>query len=42
MKKFNGKKLWKNFVIALSGAIIGYLLYYFSIMEAIPLSLIHI
>lgn len=37
MKKFNGKKMLKNFAIALSGAIIGYLLYYFVIMEAIPL-----
>ncbi len=37
MKKFNGKKFLKNFAIALSGAIIGYLLYYFAIMEAIPL-----
>lgn len=37
MKKFNGKKLLKNSAIALSGAIIGYLLYYFVIMEAIPL-----
>ena len=37
MKKINGKKLLKNFVIALLGAIIGYLLYYSVIMEAIPL-----
>lgn len=33
----NGKKLFKNFAILLLGAIIGYLLYYFVIMEAIPL-----
>lgn len=33
----NGKKLLKNFAIALLGAIIGYLLYYCVIMEAIPL-----
>ena len=32
MKKINGKKLLKNFVIALLGAIIGYLLYY-SVIE---------
>lgn len=37
MKKMNGKKLLKNFAIALLGAIIGYLLYYSIIMEAIPL-----
>ncbi len=37
MKKFNGKKLLKTFAIALLGAIIGYLLYYSVIMEAIPL-----
>ncbi len=37
MKKFNGKKVLKNFAIALAGAIIGYLLYYSVIMEAIPL-----
>ncbi len=37
MKKINGKKLLKNFVIALLGAIIGYLLYYSVIMDAIPL-----
>lgn len=37
MKKFNGKKLLKGFAIALSGTIIGYLLYYSVIMEAIPL-----
>ena len=37
MKKINGKKLLKNFVIALLGAIIGYLLYYSVIMGAIPL-----
>lgn len=37
MKKINGKKLLKNFAIALLGAIIGYLLYYSIIMEAIPL-----
>lgn len=37
MKKFNGKKVLKNFAIALLGAIIGYLLYYSVIMEAIPL-----
>ena len=37
MKKINGKKLLKNFVIALLGAIIGYLLYYSVIMEPIPL-----
>ena len=36
-KKINGKKLLKNFVIALLGAIIGYLLYYSVIMDAIPL-----
>lgn len=33
----NGKKLLKNSAIALLGAIIGYLLYYFIIMEAVPL-----
>lgn len=33
----NGKKLLKNFAIALFGVIIGYLLYYFVIMEAVPL-----
>lgn len=33
----NGKKLLKNFAIILLGSIIGYLLYYFVIMEAIPL-----
>lgn len=37
MKKINGKKLLKNFVIALLGAIIGYLLYYSVIMDTIPL-----
>lgn len=37
MKKFNGKKLLKNFTIALLGAIIGYLLYYSVLMETIPL-----
>lgn len=37
MKKINGKKLLKNFVITLLGAIIGYLLYYSVIMDAIPL-----
>lgn len=33
----NGKKLLKNFAIVLFGAIIGYLLYYFVIMETVPL-----
>lgn len=37
MKKINGKKLLKNFATALLGAIIGYLLYYFVIMEAVPM-----
>ena len=32
MKKFNGKKVLKNFDIALEGAIIGFLLYYSVIM----------
>lgn len=33
----NGKKFLKNFAIALLGIIIGYLLYYFVIMETVPL-----
>lgn len=33
----NGKKLFKNLAIILFGAIIGYLLYYFVVMEAVPL-----
>lgn len=33
----NGKKLLKNFAIALLGTVIGYLLYYFVIMETVPL-----
>lgn len=33
----NGKKLFKNLAIILFGAIIGYLLYYFAVMEAVPL-----
>lgn len=37
MKKFSSKKLFRNFAIVLLGAIIGYLLYYFVIMDAIPL-----
>ena len=37
MKNFNGKKLLKNFAIALLGAVIGYLLYYSVLMETIPL-----
>lgn len=37
MKNFNGKKLLKNFAIALLGAVIGYLLYYCVLMETIPL-----
>lgn len=37
MKKCNGKKVLKNVAIAIFGAIIGYLLYYYVIMEAVPL-----
>lgn len=33
----NGKKLLKNFTILLLGTVIGYLLYYFVIMETVPL-----
>ncbi len=33
----SGKKLLKNFVILLLGTVIGYLLYYFVIMETVPL-----
>lgn len=33
----NGKKLLKNLSVALLGAVIGYMLYYFVIMETVPL-----